>query len=80
MGFDNLSAALKGEQSLFRLTLSGSALRDVYVVATSFDEAASKVLDPMEKDSYGFSYNRVVEKIELLAESKLYSPRGVLFV
>jgi len=78
---DNLSAVLPHKKNLYRLTMSSSDLPQFYVVASDPTEAQSKVLTPINADSYGFSSDRLVTKIELVAEDYLYTKTGAcLFV
>lgn len=48
-----------------------------YVVADNPDEAYQKMRDSLEKRSLGFSTDREMDKIELLAEDDDYTDCGV---
>ena len=56
---------------LYRITLQGNfpAIGDPYVVAENSDLAYQKVKDFLDKKDYGFSHERELDKIELIAEA-----------
>ena len=76
---DNLEKVLSKKGNLYRLTLCGS-IRDCYVVASDPTAAQEKVLRPLNADNYGFSSDRIVKTIELIAENNLYAKLPFLFL
>ena len=68
---------------LYKITLKGifSNIRSPYVVAENSDEAYQKVKDYLDKKDYGFSHERELDKIELLAEDCEYPKcKTILFL
>ena len=70
---------------LYRVTLKGMTVRIAgstaygcpYVVAKNLDEAIKKVQDYVNKKDLGFTGERELEKIELLAETGDYPKCGI---
>lgn len=69
---------------LYRVTLSGmmstasgTAYGIPYVVADSPDGALEKVQEFLSKNDFGFSSDRVMKSIELLAEEGTYPPCNI---
>lgn len=69
----------KETQKLFRVTLTGLhsptgvSYHCSYVVAKTPNEAYKKVRDWLDKNDYGFSSERELSKIELIAEDSEYT-------
>lgn len=65
-------------KSLFRVTLRG--MRDShgvsYVVAEDAGKAYERVLADMNKRDLGFSKDRALDKVELIAEEREYAKCG----
>ena len=78
---ENLNKALPGKYNLYKLTLKGHLLHTCYVVAKDPAEAQRMVLEPIEKDNLGLPSNRIVRKIELVAQDTLSNEIGAyLFI
>jgi hypothetical protein len=72
-------------KQLYRVTLtgmkssiSGPAYGCSYVIADSMDFAYEIVRDFLDKNNLGFHSDRVLEKIELIAEAKRYPECGTI--
>jgi len=77
----NLEKVLQGKNNLYLLTFFGHGMKFCYVVAPDPTSAQNKVTAAMVSDNYGFSSERVVKSITLIAEDVLCSATGAwLFV
>jgi hypothetical protein len=68
------------ERNLYRVWLRGSIAGPYYVVAETTDAAVNAVVEDMNRRDYGFSKDRVFDKVELLAQQYEYSVAPRLFV
>jgi len=71
---------MKEEQKLYRVTLRGMTYSTTgivegisYVVATGAEEAYQKVKKRLDDKDYGFSKDRELDKVELLASTYEYT-------
>lgn len=76
---------MKDEQRLYRVTLKGMTYSSTgvvegisYVVATNTDEAYKKVKKRLDEINCGFSDERELDKIELLAGTYEYTTTKTL--
>jgi hypothetical protein len=67
-------------RNLYRVWLRGSIAGPYYVVAETTDEAVNEVVGDMNRRDYGFSRDRVLDKVELLAQQYEYTAAPRLFV
>jgi hypothetical protein len=72
-------------KKLYRVTLrgmthnsTGTAFGTGYVVATGTDDAYKKVRKFLDDNNIGFSKDRELDKIELLAECDRYTDTGCM--
>lgn len=71
---------MEKEQKLYRVTLVGMTYATTgviegisYVVATDAEEAYQKVKKRLDKKDYGFSRDRELDKVELIASTYEYT-------
>ena len=71
---------MEKEQKLYRVTLVGMTYSTTgvvegisYVVATDAEEAYQKVKKRLDKKDYGFSKDRELDKVELIASTYEYT-------
>lgn len=83
----NVEQLVSVRLKLYKVTLKvltnpiGVSLHESYVVATDTNMAYKKIRDWLDKKDYGFSHERELMKIELLAEDYEYTDvRTRLFV
>ena len=76
---------MKEEQKLYRVTLRGMTYITTgvvegisYVVATGAEEAYQKVKKRLDDKNYGFSEDRELDKVELLASTYEYTDTKTL--
>ena len=76
---------MKEEQKLYRVTLRGMTYSTTgvvkgisYVVATGAEEAYQKVKKRLDDKNYGFSEDRELDKVELLAGTYEYTDTKIL--
>lgn len=73
------------EQKLYRVTLRGLTYSSTgviegisYVVATNAEEAYQKVKKRLDEKDYGFSKDRELDKVELLASTNEFTKTKTL--
>lgn len=70
---------MEKRDKLYRVNLKGLSnstgvqLKSSYVIAKDSDEAYKKVRDWLDKEDYGFSHEREMDSVELLAEDYQYT-------
>ena len=76
---------MEEEQKLYRVTLRGMTYSTTgvvegisYVVATGAEEAYQKVKKRLDDKNYGFSEDRELDKVELLASTYEYTDTKTL--
>ena len=76
---------MKEEQKLYRVTLRGMTYSTTgvikgisYVVASDAEEAYQKVKKRLDDKNYGFSEDRELDKVELLAGTYEYTDTKIL--
>lgn len=67
-------------RNLYRVFLRGSIAGPHYVVASTTDEAIQTVVADHQQRDYGFLSDRVLDRIELVAEDNLYTRVNRLYV
>ena len=74
--YKQIHEIMKEEQKLYRVTLRGMTYSSTgviegisYVVATNAEEAYQKVKKRLDEKDYGFSKDRELDKVELLAST-----------
>ena len=73
------------ELKLYRVTLRGMTYATTgvaygipYVVAVNLEEAYKKVKKFLDENDLGYSYEREIDKIELLATTYQYNKTGIM--
>ncbi len=73
------------DKKLYKVTLkgmtansTGTAYGTNYVVAQNPDEAYTKVRNYLDKENIGYSRERALDKIELIAEDSRYTDSGYM--
>lgn len=76
---------MENRKKLYRVTLrgmthssTGSAYGLSYVVAENSDEAYKKVRKFLDENDLGFTKHRELDKVELIADSYIYTDVGCL--
>lgn len=67
-------------RNLYRVFLRGAIAGPHYVVANTTDDALQIVVDDHQQRNYGFSSDRVLDRIELVAEDYLHTRVNRLYV
>ena len=68
------------KQRLYRVFLRGSIAGPYYVVASSSDVAYNLVVREFNLRDYGFTKDRVLDRVELIADAYAYADIPRLFV
>lgn len=83
--YKQIHEIMKEEQKLYRVTLRGMTYSSTgviegisYVVATNAEEAYQKVKKRLDEKDYGFSKDRELDKVELLAGTYEFTGTGTL--
>jgi len=76
---------MENREKLYKVTLKGMRYNSVgvaygtsYVVAKNSDEAYQKVRDFLDENDLGFSKDRELDNVQLIADSYRYSDVGCL--
>lgn len=76
---------MKETNKLYRVTLRGMTFASIgvsygvsYVVSKSCDEAYDKVKKYLDENKIGYSCDRELDKIELIAEEERYTQTGTM--
>jgi hypothetical protein len=75
---------MENRKKLYRVTLKGMhyntgiAYGHSYVIAENSDEAYQKVLNFLNENNLGFSKDRELDKVELIADSYRYTNVGCM--
>lgn len=67
-------------RNLYRVTLRSTLAGPYYVVAETADAAVETVIADMNRRDYGFTKDRVLDRVELLAEQRDYPRIARLYV
>ena len=68
------------KQRLYRVFLRGNIAGPYYVVASSPDAAYNLVVREFNLRDYGFTKDRVLDRVELIADTYLYADIPRLFI
>ena len=68
------------KQRLYRVFLRGNIAGPYYVVASSPDVAYNLVVREMNLRDYGFTKDRVLDRVELIADAYPYADISRLFI
>lgn len=69
---------MKEQKKLYKVSLRGWSIPDSYVVAMNAEEAYQKVRTDLDKRDWGFSKDKELRSVELLASDYIYNDIEVI--